>query len=132
MSEYRFSARALRDLSAIVRRIQREHGRGRAEQFQNEVVRAAENLAAHPRMGHVRPDLTAKAIRFWTVHSHLIVYRPESVPLKVLRLLHGSRDPSDLRDRVGEPAVGPEHYAAVSLVPERSGSLALARFPSPE
>lgn len=112
MSEYRFSPRARRDLGAILSRIQREHGRARAERFKGEVLRAVENLAAHPLMGHARHDLTARAIRFWAVHSHLIVYWPESAPLRVLRILHGSRDPYDLRDQVREPA--PSYGVATS------------------
>jgi plasmid stabilization system protein ParE len=65
-------------------------------------------------MGHERPDLTSRPIRFWTVHSHVLVYRPDSDPLWVLRILHGSRDPSHLRDQVGEPALLLTHYAAAS------------------
>ena len=31
-------------------------------------------------------------VRFWSVYSYLIVYKPDSKPLKVIRVLHGARD----------------------------------------
>lgn len=31
-------------------------------------------------------------LRFWTMHNLLIVYRPETKPLQVIRVLRGARD----------------------------------------
>jgi plasmid stabilization system protein ParE len=31
-------------------------------------------------------------VRFFSVYSYLIVYRPEPKPLQVVTILHGSRD----------------------------------------
>ena len=49
-------------------------------------------LAAHPTIGHVREDLADEPVRFWPVYSYLIIYRPETKPLQILRVLHASRD----------------------------------------
>jgi antitoxin ParD1/3/4/toxin ParE1/3/4 len=49
-------------------------------------------LAEMPLLGHLRQDLTDEGLRFWQVYSYLIVYRPETRPLQVVRVLHASRD----------------------------------------
>ena len=49
-------------------------------------------LARMPGAGHWRKDLTDVSVRFFAVYSYLIVYRPETKPLQVLAILHGSRD----------------------------------------
>jgi antitoxin ParD1/3/4/toxin ParE1/3/4 len=49
-------------------------------------------LAQSPPIGHLREDLTEEPVRFWSVHSYLIVYDPETQPLQILRILHGARD----------------------------------------
>lgn len=103
MSTFRFAPQAQRDLRRITERIERESGPERAARFRAAVLRAAANLALHPNSGRERPDLTARAVRFTSVFKHLIVYAPESVPLVVLHVVHGARDPGDLRDRIGEP-----------------------------
>jgi antitoxin ParD1/3/4 len=45
-----------------------------------------------PGAGHWRKDLTDESVRFFAVYSYLIVYRPETKPLQVVAILHGSRD----------------------------------------
>jgi len=102
VSGYRLSSRAIRDLEEITDWIARESGLHRSELFHAQVVRSFANLVRFPRSGHQREDLTAKAVLFRTVGSYLIVYRPDNVPLRVLRIVHGARDPKDLRDQVGE------------------------------
>ncbi len=49
-------------------------------------------MARMPGMGHVREDLTDEALRVWTVRSYMIVYRPETHPLQIVRVLSGYRD----------------------------------------
>jgi plasmid stabilization system protein ParE len=40
-------------------------------------------------------------VKFFSVYSYLIVYRPESSPLQVVAILHGHRDVERLlRDRI--------------------------------
>jgi antitoxin ParD1/3/4/toxin ParE1/3/4 len=47
-------------------------------------------------MGHLREDLADEALRFWRVYSYMIIYRPDSQPLEIVRVLHGARDTSTL------------------------------------
>ena len=56
-------------------------------------------LAAYPRMGHVREDLADRTLRFWPVYSYLVVYRPDSQPLQIIRVLHGARDVPRILER---------------------------------
>ena len=53
---------------------------------------AMQRLAENPGIGHVRPDLTDEDVRFWPVFKYLVVYRPETKPLEIVRVLHGRRD----------------------------------------
>jgi plasmid stabilization system protein ParE len=49
-------------------------------------------LADLPNAGHWRRDLTEVPVRFFSVYSYLIVYRPETKPLQVVAIVHGRRD----------------------------------------
>ena len=49
-------------------------------------------VAKMPGVGHWRRDLTAQAVKFFTVYEYLIVYRPNMRPLQVVAILHGHRD----------------------------------------
>lgn len=53
-------------------------------------------LAEMPEMGHSREDLADEPLRFWPVHSYLIIYRPDRSPLEVVRVLSGYRDIAEL------------------------------------
>jgi plasmid stabilization system protein ParE len=59
------------------------------------VYEACTFLAHPPQSGQVRKHFTALPVRFWTVQQfpkYLIVYRPETAPLQIIRVLHGMRD----------------------------------------
>ena len=43
-------------------------------------------LAQRPTLGHWRTDLASEPLRFWPVYSYLIIYRPESKPIEVVRV----------------------------------------------
>jgi antitoxin ParD1/3/4 len=49
-------------------------------------------LADNPGIGHVRRDLTDADVRFWPVFKYLVIYRPNTKPLEIIRILHGRRD----------------------------------------
>src|SRR5437667_12788534 len=49
-------------------------------------------LAQSPGAGHQRKDLTNENVKFFTVYSYLIVYRPDTKPLQIVSILHGRRD----------------------------------------
>ena len=63
-----------------------------ADRMVGEVVSAFHALAKMPGIGHLRSDLSEEPLRFWTVRKYLIIYRSETAPLEIVRVLHGARD----------------------------------------
>lgn len=57
-----------------------------------ELLTAIRRLTVHPHLGHLRQDLADEALRFWPVYSYLVIYRPETDSLQIVRILHASRD----------------------------------------
>jgi len=52
-------------------------------------------LSKNPHVGHKRPDLTDEPARFWPIRGqYLVIYLPDTEPLKIVRILHGARDAS--------------------------------------
>ena len=50
-------------------------------------------LAAMPRMGHRREDLTKnETLAFWPVGRYIIIYRPDNNPIEIVRVFHSARD----------------------------------------
>jgi toxin ParE1/3/4 len=49
-------------------------------------------LARAPGIGHWREELTDKRHRLFLVYSYPIVYRHETTPMQIIRILHASRD----------------------------------------
>jgi plasmid stabilization system protein ParE len=91
MADYLYTAAARADLNIIWQHIA-EDNVDVADRVEREIQVAVQKLASAPTLGHVRRDLTSKDVRFWRVHSYLIVYDPASRPLLVLRILSGYRD----------------------------------------
>jgi len=91
MGRYVLTAAARADLSEIAEFI-RQDSPGAARKVVESLRDAMSKLAGMPEMGHVREDLARVSLRFWPVFSYLIVYRPETRPLQILRVLHGARD----------------------------------------
>ena len=63
-----------------------------ADRLREEFKLAFRRLGEMPNIGHVREDLLDETYRFWSVRSYLIVYRPATVPLQIIRIIHGARD----------------------------------------
>lgn len=63
-----------------------------ADRVAVDFAEALNKLADLPRMGWQRHDLTGSDVRWWQVHSYLIVYDAESEPVRVLRILHAARE----------------------------------------
>jgi len=71
------------------------HSRDAADRVELEIVATCRRLAKHPLVGSKRRYITPLAVRFWTVTrfpNYVIVYRPETVPLQIVAVLHGRRD----------------------------------------
>lgn len=68
-----------------------------------------------PLAGRIREDLTALPLRFWLVQpyrNYLIVYRPETKPLQVIRIIHaGAKHSADIE--VGQGGCSTRRYARV-------------------
>jgi toxin ParE1/3/4 len=45
-----------------------------------------------PGMGHRREDVTDLPVRFWSVHSYLIVYRDDHRPIDIVHIVRGARN----------------------------------------
>jgi plasmid stabilization system protein ParE len=94
MTGYRFTPEAATDLVEIWSYIARD-SMDAADRFESAVYDACTLLAGMPQSGQVRKHFTALPVRFWTVQqfpNYLIVYRPETTPLEIVRILHGMRD----------------------------------------
>ncbi len=89
---YLLAPQAARDLVQIWRYVKREVSREAADRVESVIRSKCVYLASFPDAGHWRPDLTSAAVRFFSVYSYLIVYRPETQPIQVVTILHGSRD----------------------------------------
>lgn len=63
-----------------------------ARRVLEDIRTAMRRLADHPGLGHLRDDLADEALRVWTVHMYLVIYRPDGRPLQVVRVLSGYRD----------------------------------------
>ncbi len=89
-----FTPQATEDLETIWWVIA-EDNRDAADKVELEILATCHRLAKHPGMGTKRQDITPLPVRFWTVTkfpNYVIVYRPETVPLQVVAVLHGKRD----------------------------------------
>ena len=63
----------------------------RADRMRENIYAAINKLVAMPGMGHVREDLTQRPLRFWPVSQYLIIYRPDTSPLEIVRVVNGYR-----------------------------------------
>ena len=91
MGRYTLTTEARADLEEIVEFIRQDSPEA-AKRVGEALRDAARKLAGMPLMGHVREDLAKTCLRFWSVYSYLIIYRPEKRPLQIVRILHSARD----------------------------------------
>jgi plasmid stabilization system protein ParE len=72
-----------------------ERNEAAADRVEHAIYDACAFLAQGPLRGHFRQDLTARQLRFWTLTrypNYTIVYRPETIPLQIVAVLHGKRN----------------------------------------
>jgi plasmid stabilization system protein ParE len=94
MSRYSLTPQAVEDLFEIWSYIARDSVEA-AKRLEAAVYKACGFLAEGPLRGRTREDVTKLPLRFWTVQAfpnYIIVYDPQSDPLQIIRILHGSRD----------------------------------------
>jgi plasmid stabilization system protein ParE len=92
MRRYILAPEAALDLVEIWRYLKKKASVEIAERIERAIREKIVFLANMPGAGHWRRDLTDEPVRFFAVYSYLIVYRPETKPLQVVAILHGSRD----------------------------------------
>lgn len=91
MSRFVLTPAARGDLEEIVDFIAKDSPDA-AQRVRRGLRDAMRVLARTPEMGHFRRDLSDEPLRFWQVYSFLIIYRPETRPLQVVRVLRAARD----------------------------------------
>jgi plasmid stabilization system protein ParE len=92
MSGFVLHPDALTDLTEIWEYIAADNPSA-ADRVLAEIQEAIRALVPFPQLGHVRPDLTLRPLRFQLVRDLLIAYAPEERPLVVVAVLHGRRNP---------------------------------------
>jgi toxin ParE1/3/4 len=60
------------------------------------LLEAMQKLADRPGMGRTRSELADSRHRFWVENPYLIVYRVDTDPLQIIRVLHGARNLENL------------------------------------
>jgi antitoxin ParD1/3/4 len=91
---FQLTPQAAEDLDAIWWFIAGD-SREAADRVEMEIIATCRRLAKYPLMGTKRLDVTPLPMRFWTVTrfpNYVIVYRPGTIPLQVVAVLHGKRD----------------------------------------
>ena len=94
MSRYRLTPEAASDVFEIWSYIAADSIEA-AEKVESSILEACTFLAAFPMSGHLRPNVTRRPVRFWTVApypNYMVVYEPDTQPLLILRVVHGARD----------------------------------------
>ncbi len=92
MPKWILSPITLDELDAILSFVQEESGSPlTADRLLDEFRDAFDALAGTPNMGFHRHDLTGMNVRWWPLHRYLIVYDPDAIPLRIIRVIHGAR-----------------------------------------
>lgn len=91
MARYVLTDLAKQDVREIISYIRKRSPQS-AKKVQAELRDAMRLLAEFPLIGHYRDDIAPEPLRFWSVYSYLIAYRPDAKPLQVIRVVHGARD----------------------------------------
>lgn len=89
---YVLAPEAAHDLVQIWRYIKKQSSVAVADRVESVIRDKIVFLAKTPGARHANKGLTDVAVKFFPVYSYLIVYRPETKPLKVVSILHGHRN----------------------------------------
>ena len=102
MTGYALTPEAAADIFEIWRYIASDNTEA-ANRVEAAIYRACSVVAQEPLGGQVRKSLTHRPVRFWTVQqfpNYVLVYRPETRPVEIVRVLHGKRN---IERILGEP-----------------------------
>ena len=98
---YILAPQAARDIVAISRYLKNESSEETADRVVSVIRSKFVYLADFPTGGHWRRDLTTAEVRFFSVHSYLIVYQPDTKPLQIVAILHSHRDLANILPKRG-------------------------------
>ncbi|MDB5292833.1 MAG: hypothetical protein JWL69_4074 [Phycisphaerales bacterium] len=91
MARFVITPLAKADINDIVAFIRRD-SRDAAKRVRAKLRRELKRLADFPGIGHLKLEANDDTLRFWSVYSYVIVYRENTNPLEILRVIHGARD----------------------------------------
>jgi antitoxin ParD1/3/4/toxin ParE1/3/4 len=63
-----------------------------ADRIESEFHELFATLGRMPRLGHTRRDLTKRPVLFFGLYSFLVVYEPDTRPIRVMAVLRGKRN----------------------------------------
>jgi len=63
-----------------------------ADRILADIRDAIDRLIERPGLGHFRPDLTDRPLRFYRVYSIYLIYDPASSPLYIACVYHTAQD----------------------------------------
>ncbi len=92
MSGHALHLEAFADLDAIREHIAEDNPD--AARVITEIFDGIRARVPFPYQGFQQPDLTTRPLRFKLVREYIIAYAPEKIPLWVVAVLHGRRNPS--------------------------------------
>jgi plasmid stabilization system protein ParE len=92
MSGFVLHPQAINDLEEIWEYIAAESPDA-ADRVREEIYETIQSLVPFPNVGHSRPDLTTRPLRFQVVRDYVIAYATDERPLAVVAVLHGRRNP---------------------------------------
>jgi plasmid stabilization system protein ParE len=98
MSQYRLTPQAVDDLFQIWSYVAKTSVEA-ANRVEEAILATCESAANSPLAGSVRDDLTDRPVRFWLVQpwqNYWVVYDPSKTPIHIIRILHASRDVSQV------------------------------------
>jgi toxin ParE1/3/4 len=95
MSQFVLHPGAIQDLNEIWEYVASDSPDA-ADQFVEEIYQTIQSLVPFPFVGHSRPDLTNRPLRFQVVREYIIAYAPEEKPFVVVAVLHGRRNPKTI------------------------------------
>lgn len=91
MSQFVLSQAASEDLLQIRAYIAQDNPSIVSEVLQR-FEQTMKQLVIMPHLGHLREDLANEQLRVFPLYSYLIIYRPKSVPLEIVRVVSGFQD----------------------------------------
>lgn len=92
MTAYVLEEAAEHELREIFHYVSRDSGESRASHVLNAFLEAFDSLSASPGIGFLRRGLTGDELRWWPVFRWLVLYDPNTQPLRIVGIWHSSRD----------------------------------------